>query len=350
MVLANQRTVLDLPYEYPAGPGGLVRTTSTRIVDANTLDLESEVYVFNPNVELAAGAPPLEAGISLAQEGREVHSAPSEADATFEYAIDPSTPVQIDAVAGDLAPTAHHAGVLVDVSGSKPPTAATLYAIKEFLRSSTAAEGLVLAAFAGSALGSPALLPAQPVTLFPRANPGFAANPSALFAEVDSLRALGGGTRPLYDAVDSMLDFLATNTPIGKRRALVVVASDEDTTCGNTVACRSRLQATMARTLAAGVDLYYVSDQCCSALPNSAALGQAGRGGIAWLSAGHTTMRHLGAIQDGTAPRYRVRLRLKAAAPGAFQPGRVLTGTYAATVPQAAGGTRFVLLPFAIVL
>lgn len=348
-VVANQRTVLDLQFEYPAGPAGLVQSTRARIVDANTLDLEADLYVFNPGVDITPGAPPPEATLVLTEQGRLVHSAPSEAAAAFEYSIDPNTPARIEGVAGAATPTGYHAGVLVDVSGETPPTSSLLYATKEFLRTATAAERFVLAAFARSGSGTPALLPAQPVTLFPQGSPGFVADGNALFGEVDSLRALGGGTRPLYDAVDAMLDFMATHTPDGTRRALVVIAGNEDTTCGSAEACRRRLEATMARTLASGVELIYASRKCCS-LPDAAALGQVGQGGTTRLDYEATTMRHLDAVLDGTAPRYRARLRLKAVTPGAFKAGRVLQGAYAVTLPQAVGSQRTAWLPFAIVL
>jgi hypothetical protein len=97
---------------------------------------------------------------------------------------------------------------------------------------------VVLGAFAvdDSHTGQAALLPTQPVTLFPTADPAFTSDGRSYFPTIDELATLEGGASPLHAAIGEMIDFTASHAPTDSRRVVVALASGIND-CGSPADC-----------------------------------------------------------------------------------------------------------------
>jgi hypothetical protein len=133
--------------------------------------------------------------------------------------------------------------LLLDQSGTvttSDPGDHRLFAAKYFLTWGQVDRRVSLAAFAAddAASGQPALLPQQPLTIFPVENPVVGAAGRELFPTVDALGSLEGGGAPLYDALDRLIDFAAPGPD--EISTIFVVTDGRDTTCGTYSQCKER--------------------------------------------------------------------------------------------------------------
>lgn len=228
-----------------------------------------------------------------------------------------------------LPPRPYAAAVLLDQSGSiatSDATGARLYSTKAFLRGLGNDDRALLAAFASD---QGAAIPTPPLTVYgpfhDRASaPGY-------FSTLDALLPLVGGNTPLYDALDMLRQQLVADAslPAGIAKAVVVFTDGADTTCGTPDACRTRREATIAAAQAEHVRLFTIG---LSSGADFEALGElATQTGGAMLFA-ETAVQLLplygsvGRPLNLSLPTYRLRWTVRAAEPGAFQPGGTLLG------------------------
>jgi hypothetical protein len=211
---------------------------------------------------------------------------------------------------------------------------ARLFAIKYFLSSLQADDHIQLSAFASDAIGgSRALLPDTPVTLLPKgATATFKPGGSELFPLVDSLASQEGGASPLYTALDRMIEFTAQNTPPGSRRAVVVLTTETDRTCGTDMQCLTVRQALLNKARAAGVSIIVVGIGSQSEPVDVVALSELAvgtSGALLWTNdpAQLPTIFHgLIEILNGSASTFEAHYRIQSPTAGAFQSGRTVLG------------------------
>lgn len=260
-------------------------------------------------------------------------------DADMAYAPVQAAPDALALIPGRPAQS-YAAGLLLDQSGSisqSDPTGARLFSTKAFLNGLGGADHALLAAFAG---GSGALIPTQPLTLYPPFKDRTSAG--AYFPTLDSLTALVGGDTPLYQSLDSMRQQVvgATGLPAGLAKAVVVFTDGADTRCGSPEACRSTRAQSI---LAANQDQLRIFTIGLSKDVDVATLGElANQTGGAFMYADSTEQLiplygSVGKLLSQTLSTYRLRWTVRAGAAGAFQPGNALLGR----VQVTAGGSSF---------
>ncbi len=210
-----------------------------------------------------------------------------------------------------------------------------LFAVKYFLSMLHPEDRVLLAAFASDdTAGARALLPFEPVTTLPNdVSPTFAASDrAALFPIVDSLAALEGGASPLYAAIDRMLDFTARNTPLGRRRAVVVLTTGVDTTCGSAAQCLTARQALVSKARATDVSIVVIGLGSESEPVDVVALSELANGtsgALLWTNDPRqlpTLVRGLLQILDGSAETFEAHYRIQSPTDGAFRSGRTVLG------------------------
>ncbi len=211
-----------------------------------------------------------------------------------------------------------------------------LFAVKYFLSMLHAEDRVLLAAFASDDPAGPrALLPDAPVTMLPDdVSPTFAASDGAvMFPIVDSLATLEGGASPLYAAIDRMLDFTSQNTPPGRRRAVVVLTTGPDGTCGSTAQCLTARQALASKARANGVSIVVIGLGSASQPTDVVALSELAEGtsgALLWTNDPHqlpTLFRGLLQVLEGSADTFETHYLIQSPTDGAFQSGRTVHGT-----------------------
>ena len=193
---------------------------------------------------------------------------------------------------------------------------------------------VLLAAFAAdnASTGDAALLPSQPVTIFPVASPAFTTDGSAYYSTIDSLATLEGGGSPLYAAVDEMIGFTASAAPADSLPAVVVLASGGVSDCGSIADCGAAQDALLQQSVATGVGVVAVglSDPSLQLdRKNLARFAQAERGAVFWaLNATNvpTILGRIPEILDGRHGAVDVRIRLESPVAGAFASGNTVSG------------------------
>ena len=299
------------------------------VVDGNSLPIEG---LSQANFQLRACAPdPAQQQVNC------IRRAPLLADAA--YAPTSTAPAALQLVAANPArPFA--AGLLMDQSGSisqSDPSGARLFSAKAFLRALGADDRALLAAFAG---GPGALIPTAPMTVYPpimdRASAG------SFFATLDGLARQVGGNTPLYDALDTLRQRVASDTSlaVGIAKAVVIFSDGADTSCAGDSACRARRAQVIQSANTDQVRLFTIG------LSNDidiAALGEmANQTGGAFLYADTAEQLlplygSVGKLLSLGLPTYRLRWTVRAGAPGVFQSGSSLLGR----VQVTAGATTF---------
>jgi hypothetical protein len=194
---------------------------------------------------------------------------------------------------------------------------------------------VLLAAFAAdnASTGDAALLPIQPVTIFPVADPAFTTDGSAYYSTIDSLATLEGGGSPLYAAVGEMIGFTASAAPAVSRPAVVVLASRGVSDCGSIADCGTVQDALLQQSAATGVGVVAVglSDPSLQVdRKNLARFAQTERGAVFWaLDATNvpTILGRIPEILDGRHGAVDVRIRLESPVAGAFASGNTVVGT-----------------------
>lgn len=256
------------------------------------------------------------------------------------------------------APAPFYVALLLDQGGAmavNDPADARLFAVKYFLTTLHSEDRVLLAAFAAddATSGQRSLLPQSPVALLPDENAQFAAADRAWFAAVDLLAAVEGGASPLYEAIDRMLDFTAAHAPQGARRAVAVLSSGTDLTCGSQSQCQLARDALIAKSRATGVSIVVVGFAGTGAevdLRSLSALAQGGSGAALWVRDVKDltgTFGGLSGVLDGSAERVSAVYRVESTTAGAFAPGRTVLGRIEAEYPPCPMGCDVVSIPFA---
>jgi len=150
-----------------------------------------------------------------------------------DYTVANATPASFRLV-DPAGPVPYAAGLLFDSSDSiseSDPTDARIFATKEFLNDLTVggSDSVMLAAFAN---GDDSLLPEPPLTYFPcqPCTPQFFDDGNSLFASLDELATLEGGSTPLYNSLQEMVATVAATAP-DVRQAAVLFSDGKDTEC-----------------------------------------------------------------------------------------------------------------------
>lgn len=210
-----------------------------------------------------------------------------------------------------------------------------LFAAKTYLASGPSGHHAGLAAFAAddSATGQSALIPQQPVTLFPVENPILTTAGRELFPSVDALAALEGGGAPLYAALDRMVDFVAGHRD--ELPTIVVVTDGNDSTCGTYSECRARRESVLQKARANNVRITTVGLATPGGSADREALGALAQGSHGGERAAFWTAepRQLSAILSAATLHQRflkdvlyAKFRIQSATAGTFAPGRTVLG------------------------
>ena len=211
---------------------------------------------------------------------------------------------------------------------------------------------LLLAAFASDEpSGSASSLPQRPVTFFPAESPRLLANGPEVIAVLNGLSGRVGGGAPLYEAISAGIDFMAAHAPVGRQRALVVLADGADTTCGTQAQCSTLRRQIIARARDAAVELFLVGgtltgctpDWCDKDLADTEPLQLlALEGGFPMVVAEQPSLIPGTELArqwlSGEMVIQDVKLRLNSESAGAFAPGATvmgrLTGANASQCPM----------------
>lgn len=194
---------------------------------------------------------------------------------------------------------------------------------------------MVLAAFAedDEGTGQPALLPSQPVTIFPVDSPAFTLDGQSYFAAIENLATLEGGGSPLYDAVGEMIDFTTNAAPLDNRRAVVGVTSSGASHCAEPSECKVAQDALLAHSASTGVPVVAVELADPSSGFNRNGLGplaQSEGGAVFWAENADQLPTILGRIPevlDGRHAAIDVTIQLESPVAGAFASGNTVAGT-----------------------
>jgi hypothetical protein len=192
---------------------------------------------------------------------------------------------------------------------------------------------VALAAFAADAAGNAALLPEQPVTIFPIGNPAFTPDGLAYFPIINSLATLEGGNSPLHAAVAELIDFSASAAPAGSRRAIVALASGDVSDCGNQAECRAAQDALREQAATANVSVVGVGLSDPSGEVDRERLGpfaQFADGAVFWARDATQVPTVFGRLPDIVGGRHGavdVTIRLESPVAGAFSSGNTVVGT-----------------------
>ena len=211
---------------------------------------------------------------------------------------------------------------------------ARLFTAKLFADRMLPDTALLLAAFAGDdpAGGLVSLLPKSPVTFLPANNPGPFLSKAETFAELDGLAGLGGGVAPLYAAILSSIDFVASHALPGHRRMLVVMANGRDDACAAPAQCAALRAEIAARAREKDVELvlHGYSYGYGAGDPGYEALRALAVDASAPLIVGsYVSYKSLDLVQDlveGEVAVEDLHFRLTSDVPGAFHPGATVVG------------------------
>ncbi len=219
------------------------------------------------------------------------------------------------------------------------PADRRLFAAKYFLSQATdrgaGLQGALFGAFAADQTSSGRLsaLPQKPVTLFPVENPKLVTNGRGYSATVDSLSVLEGGVPALLPAIDRAVDFFAQNAGTGDR-AIVVITSGADETCGTRAECLRRLEAVAAKSNANRVRIVTVGVATATGGVDHGMLGllsqaYAHGGATFWLTDPNqmaAAMADAYSLLGAYKPFVRARFRIESPTAGAFASGRTVLG------------------------
>jgi hypothetical protein len=231
-----------------------------------------------------------------------------------------------------------------------------LFAVKYFLANLQSDDRVQLAAFASDvAGGSRALIPDTPVTLISDDSGAmFKSAGTEMFPLVDSLASQEGGASPLYTSLDSMIDFTAQNTPSGSRRAVVVLTTKADSTCGTEGQCLTARQALISKARAAEVSIVVIGIGSESQPIDVVALSElavGSSGALLWANDARQlpkVLHGLIEILNGSAQTFEAHYQIQSPTGGAFQSGRTLLGTVIVEFTECPFGCYTDEAPFAV--
>jgi hypothetical protein len=244
------------------------------------------------------------------------------------------------------------AGLMLDqsqsISGSDP-TGARLFSAKAFLDALNGGDWALLSAFANDGTNTEALIPTQPLTIYPPfRNSGTTRDSPSYYDTLDSLLDLVGGGTPLYESLDLLrADVVGdASVPAGIAKAVVIFTDGEDTDCGGVNTCRTRRDESI---LAAQTDDLRVFTIGLSSEVDFEALAElANETGGAFLFAESAEQLiplygTVGDLLSLSLPTYRLTFNVTAEEAGVFMSGRSLLGRVTVT----AGGSTF-KVPFIV--
>jgi hypothetical protein len=228
--------------------------------------------------------------------------------------------------------------LLADQGGSisvNDPADRRLLAAKYLMTRLGPDDQVVVAAFASNdaSTGQFALLPSTPVTIFPQENPRFTTDGRGYFSTIDSLATLEGGASPLYTSLDRIVDFTASSAAADAARAVVVISSGNDESCGSRDTCWATQRALLDKSAAAGISVAAVGLADPSGRINVKALSmlaQGETGATFWANDPQQVATILGSLPtflDGRLGAVDATIHLQSSVTGAFTSGRVVAGT-----------------------
>jgi hypothetical protein len=229
--------------------------------------------------------------------------------------------------------------LLLDQSGtviSSDPGDYRLFAAKYFLTWGKLDRRVSLAAFAANdaASGQPALLPQQPLTIFPVENPVVGAAGRELFPVVDALGSLEGGGAPLYDALDRLIDLAAPGPD--EISTIFVITDGRDTTCGTYSQCKERRRQVLQKSRERKVTITTIGASAGATGADREALGALSQGShngdraAFWGSySSHLPATLRAALLNQRWPENRrdATFQIQAPRAGTFASGRTVIGT-----------------------
>ncbi len=209
-----------------------------------------------------------------------------------------------------------------------------LLAAKYFQIQLEAEDQVALAAFAAddAGTGQLALLPTQPVTIFPTADAAFTTDGRSYFPTIDALATLVGGASPLHAAIGEMISFTASHAPVDIRRAVVALAGSVSD-CGSQVDCRAAEEALRQQSTSTNVAVVAVGLSGPSGQVDRKQLGmlaQAEQGAVFWAHDATQVPTIFGRIPEILGGRHGaidVTIRLQSSIAGAFASGNSVIGT-----------------------
>lgn len=192
---------------------------------------------------------------------------------------------------------------------------------------------VVLAAFAAddSHTGQSALLPTQPVTLYPTVDPAFTTDGRSYFPTIDALASFEGGASPLHAAIKEMIDFTTNHAPADSRRVVVALASGISD-CGSPAECAAAEAALRQQSASTGVAIVVVGLSDSSSPADWKQLGtfaQADQGAVFWAQNATQVPTIFGRIPEILDERHGaidVTIRLQSPVAGAFSSGNTVMG------------------------
>lgn len=305
--------------EFSLGMVGLWDSSSPSILDC-TPDTANDVSRFQP--DCTAGAEGFDAPYAALNNGQPLAS----------------SKVVICCYDGIWAPLLSST-LLLDQSGtvtSSDPGDYRLFAAKYFLTWGELDRRVSLAAFAANdaASGQPALLPQQPLTIFPVENPVVGAAGRELFPTVDTLGSLEGGGAPLYDALERLIDFAAPGPD--EISTIFVVTDGRDTTCGTYSQCKERRRQVLQKsrdrkvaitTIGVSADVTGADWEALGALSQGSPNGEQAAFWASYSRDLPATLRTALLNQRWPEARRDATFQIQARTAGTFASGRTVIGT-----------------------
>jgi hypothetical protein len=243
------------------------------------------------------------------------------------YTVTPSTPVGFTIIPGNAA-SPYAAALVMDQSNSievSDPTDARIFAGKGFMERLGANDRIVLSAFAETSGTNVAKIPTQPLTIYG----AFTADGTSYFDDLDSLANQEGGRTPLYNSLNSMIDYVETNAPTGipgQRKAVVLFSDGDDTVCADDKACR---ESAIANSASSAVDIFTIGLSDKVNFEAMAELADRSNGVFLFADTAEQLIPiygALGKLLSRSLATYEVTWTIQAAAPNTFVTGRSILG------------------------
>jgi len=314
--------------------GGLVSSVSvaSSVVSNNgqTIQFQVQILVVDENSAAVQTLTPadvtlLPCTVDATKSGPECIKASPAADTNYSVTTqDVFTPVPAQAA------KPYAAAIVMDQSNSikfSDETDARIFASKVFMEKVGANDRVVLAAFAASNATQTALIPSPPLTIYG----SFTADGKSYFDELDQLANQEAGATPLYDSLDSMIDYTRTNAPtdIAERLKAVVLFTDgDDTVCplSDEETCKDNA---IQNAIDSKVDIFTIG--LSDAVDFEALADLADRGNGIFLFAENAEQLipiygSLGNLLSRSLTTYKITWTIQAAAPNTFVAGRSILG------------------------
>jgi hypothetical protein len=329
---------IDVRVEIRPAADPVVGTSGTAVLSNDGRSLEFQVNVIkvggNRNIDYDASGPmtfrladcdPDTTNDALAFRADCVQG-PSGFDASYRV-VDPE---RSTAFIGEFpkTPSPYTASLLVDQSvhiRPSDPSNLRLLGIEHFFALVDQPNVATLAAFADGEIDlQPALLPQQPVTVYP------SNDPAALADTIASLASLVGGGAPLYAAIDSEIERLRRKSTTADRFVVVVTDGHADF-CGTEAQCAAARDAVAAKSRATSVEIVAIATGASREHRRTlAAMGALSGGRTFWLQEPaqlRLVLSSVPGLLDVYGIGETISFRIEATNDGVFQSGRTVLAT-----------------------